>query len=129
VILADTSIWVDHLRVSNAQMASLLNRGKIAMHPCVVAEIALGSLKNRRQKLGAMDLLRKVRVAQMSEVRHMIEANALYSKGIGLIDAHLIASCLLTPGTQLWTRDSALQKVAKALGILVNLPHAGKTKP
>ena len=129
MILADTSIWVDHLRLSNAQMASLLNRGKIAMHPFVVAEIALGSLKNRRQKLGAMDLLRKVRVAQMSEVRHMIEANALYSKGIGLIDAHLIASCLLTPGTQLWTRDSALQKVAKALGILVDPARAGKSKP
>ena len=129
MILGDTSIWVDHLRLSNAQMASLLNRGKIAMHPFVVAEIALGSLKNRRQKLGAMDLLRKVRVAQMSEVRHMIEANALYSKGIGLIDAHLIASCLLTPGTQLWTRDSALQKVAKALGILVDPARAGKSKP
>jgi len=50
----------------------------------------------------------------------MIEAHALYSKGIGLIDAHLIASCLLTTGTQLWTRDSALEKVAKSLGVLYN---------
>ena len=122
MILADTSIWVDHLRASNPQMEVLLNRGKIAMHPFIVAEIALGSLRNRRQKLGAMDMLRKVKVAQMSEVRRMIEARALYSKGIGLIDAHLIASCLVTPGTQLWTRDAALQNVAKDLGILVTPP-------
>jgi hypothetical protein len=52
----------------------------------------------------------------------MIEAHALYSKGIGLANAHLIASCLITPGTQLWTRDSALKNVAGALGILVALP-------
>jgi predicted nucleic acid-binding protein len=122
VILADTSVWVDHLRVSNPQMESLLNRGKIAMHPFVVAEIALGSLKDRRQKLGAMDMLRKVKVAQMSEVRRMIEAHALYSKGIGLTDAHLIASCLLTPGTQLWTRDAAMQNVAATLGIAMAKP-------
>ena len=92
------------------------------MHPFVVAEIALGSLKNRRQKLGAMDMLRKVKVAQMSEVRRMIEANGLYAKGIGLIDAHLIASCLLTPGTQLWTRDAALEKEATALGVAITMP-------
>ena len=122
MILADTSIWVDHFRGSNPQMESLLARGKIVMHPFVVAEIALGSLKNRRQKLGAMDMLRKVKVAQMSEVRRMIEANGLYAKGIGLIDAHLIASCLLTPGTQLWTRDAALEKVATALGVAITMP-------
>jgi hypothetical protein len=69
-----------------------------------------------------MESLLEVRVAQLSEVRHMIEAHALYAKGIGLTDAHLIASCLMTPGTQLWTRDGNMKKVAKALGILVNLP-------
>jgi predicted nucleic acid-binding protein len=110
-------------------MESLLNRGRIAMHPCVVAEIALGFLRNRRQKLGAMDSLRKVKVAQLSEVRQMIEAHALYAKGIGLIDAHLVASCLLTPGTQLWTRDAALDKIAASLGILFNPANTGRSKP
>jgi predicted nucleic acid-binding protein len=41
---------------------------------------------------------------------------------MGLTDAHLIASCLLTPGTQLWTRDAAMEKVAKTLGILAPQP-------
>jgi hypothetical protein len=91
------------------------------MHPFIVAEISLGSLKNRRQRLADMASLLEVKVAQLSEVRQMIEARALYSKGIGLTDAHLIASCLLTPGTRLWTRDAAMKKVAKRAGILVNL--------
>lgn len=120
MILADTSIWVDHLRSPDPRMQFLLSRGKIAMHPCVVAELALGSMKNRQQKLNAMDSLRKTKVAQLSEVRRMIEAHALYTKGIGLTDAHLVASCLLTPGMKLWTRDAALERVAKSLGILIS---------
>jgi hypothetical protein len=122
MILADTSIWVDHLRNRDPEMEQRLSGGQIVMHPFIVAEIALGSLHNRRKRLDEMEALLDVRVAQLSEVRHMIEAHSLYSKGIGLMDAHLIASCLLTPGTQLWTRNGALQKVAKTLGFAVNLP-------
>jgi predicted nucleic acid-binding protein len=120
LILADTSVWVDHLRKGNPEMKELLGRGQIAMHPFIVAELALGSLANRRKRLEDLETLLEVNVAQLNEVRHMIEAHGLYSKGIGLTDAHLIAACLLTPGTQLWTRDGALKKIAKALGILVN---------
>jgi predicted nucleic acid-binding protein len=120
--LADTSVWVDHLRRNDAQMANLLLAGQIAMHPFIVAEIALGSLHNRSKILAEMESLRSVRVATLDEVRHMIEAHSLYSKGIGLTDAHLIASCLLTPGTQLWTHDSNLKKVARTLNVIANLP-------
>ena len=122
MILADTSVWIGHLRALNPQMENLLTRGKIVMHPFVVAEIALGSLKNRRQKLGAMDMLRKVKVAQMSEVRRMIEANGLYAKGIGLIDAHLIAAIFLNPPTLLWTKNRRLRGIAEALDIHADLP-------
>ena len=122
MILADTSGWVDHLRNRNPEMERLLGGGQIVMHPFIVAEISLGSLHNRRKRLDDLEALLEVIVATLSEVRHMIESHSLYSKGIGLTDAHLIASCLMTPGTQLWTRDSALKKVAAALGILVNLP-------
>ena len=102
-------------------MAGRLRGGQIVMHPFIVAEIALGSLKDRRKKLADLEALLGVKVAQLTEVRHMIEAHALYSKGIGLTDAHLIASCFLTPGTQLWTRDADMEKVARSLGIPVNL--------
>jgi len=121
VILADTSIWVDYLRGSNQQMEQFLALGQIAMHPYIVAEIALGSLHHRRQRLAEMELLLEVKVAKLHEVRQLIEARALYSRGIGLTDAHLIAACLLTPGTQLWTRDSSLEKVARELGLHADL--------
>lgn len=122
MILADTSVWVDHLRNRNPEMERFLGGGQIVMHPFIVAEISLGSLRNRQKTLADLEALLEVNVAALSEVRHMIEAHSLYSKGIGLTDAHLLASCLMTPGTQLWTRDSALKNVAAALGILANLP-------
>lgn len=122
MILADTSIWVDHLRSHNPLMQQRLAAGQIVMHPFIVAEIALGSLCNRQSRLADMEALLEVNVAQLHEVRHMIETHSLYSRGIGLTDAYLIASCLLTPGTQLWTRDAAMENVARSLGIPVNLP-------
>ena len=66
-------------------------------------------------------MLTAVGVAQIAEVRTLIEAHALYGKGIGLVDACLLASCLLTPGTKLWTRDKALGRVAEALGVRAKL--------
>ena len=122
MILADTSVWIDYLRSGNPAMARSLSHGQIVMHPFIVAEIALGSLRNRRQRLDELEALLEVNVAQLSEVRHMVEARALYSMGIGLTDAHLLASCLMTSGTQLWTLDGALKSVAKTLGIAVNPP-------
>jgi predicted nucleic acid-binding protein len=120
LILADTSVWIDHLRSGNKEMRRLLNQGHIVIHPFIIAELALGSLKERAKTLALLDLLPHVRVAQLSEVRSMIEARHLYGLGIGLIDAHLLASVLLHPSTLLWTKDRPLRKVAEALGIHVD---------
>lgn len=122
MILADTSVWIDHLRKSDPQMMRLLQSGKIAMHPFVIAELALGSLHNRRRKLAELDALREVNVAELDEIRRLIESHSLYSKGLGLTDAHLIASCLMTVGVQLWTRDKPLATAAQSLGIHASLP-------
>ena len=122
MILADSTIWIDLFRGRNLEMQRLLEDEKIVMHPFVAAELALGSLKDRRKTLAYLDRLPQVQVADLGEVRSMIEAHALYSKGIGLVDAHLIASCLLTPGTQLWTRDTRLAGVAESLGVIAKLP-------
>jgi hypothetical protein len=126
LILADTSIWIDHLRSGNKEMRKHLNQGHIAIHPFIIAELALGllekgSLQERTKMLALLDLLPQVRVAQLSELRLMIEARRLYSLGIGLTDAHLIASVFLNSSTLLWTRDKPLRKVAEALGIHASL--------
>lgn len=117
MILADTSVWIDFLRQSGEEMRNLLADGQIVMHPFIVAEVSLGSMRNRRKVIEELDSLREVSVAQLGEVRQMIEDHTLYSKGIGLTDAHLLASCLLTPGIALWTRDAAMGRAAKSMGI------------
>jgi predicted nucleic acid-binding protein len=120
LILADTSVWIDHLRSGNTELRKHLNDGNIVIHPFVIAELALGSLRQRAKTLALLDLLPQVRVAQLSELRLTIEARRLYSQGIGLIDASLIASIFINPPTLLWTRDKQLRRVAEDLGI-----HAG----
>jgi len=92
------------------------------IHPWIIAELALGSLRERTRTLAMLDLLPRVRIAQMSELRLMIEDRHLYSLGIGLTDAHLIAAVFLNPPTLLWTKDKRLRKLAEALGIQAGLP-------
>lgn len=120
MILADTSIWIDYLRGRRPEMQALLNGGRIAMHPYIIAEIALGSLQHRQRTFALMESLWQANAASLEEVRSMIEAHKLYSQGIGLTDTHLIAACLLTPGVTLWTRDTNLHRVAAVLGVQAN---------
>jgi|SRR5271165_6118201 len=122
MILADTSIWIDFLRGRASGMRNLIEAGKIVMHPFVAAELALRSIQDRRRTLATLDMLDQVNVARLNEVRRMVEAQSLYAKGIGLTDAHLVASCLITPGTRIWTRDIRLERVAQLLGISAGQP-------
>ena len=121
MILADISVWIDHLRSGDKEMRERLRRGEIAIHPLVVAELAMGSLKERSKTLALLDLLPQVRVAHMNEVRVAIEARGLHGLGIGLIDAHLIASVLIDSSVLLWTRDRNLRRVAVGFGVHADL--------
>jgi predicted nucleic acid-binding protein len=117
MILADTSVWVDHFRKKDTELSRQLQSNNISIHPFVITELVLGNLPTRQKAIVYLDLLPMVKVAQMSEVRSMIEAHKLFQRGIGFVDAHLIASTLITPQTVLWTRDKRLQDVAKTLGL------------
>jgi predicted nucleic acid-binding protein len=121
LILADTSVWIDHLRSGDKEVRKQLNGGNIVIHPFVIAELALGSVQKRAKTLALLDLLPQVRVAQLGELRLTIEARRLYGQGIGLIDASLIASVFINPSTLLWTRDKQLRRVAEGLGIHASL--------
>jgi predicted nucleic acid-binding protein len=122
LILADTSVWVDHLRSRDTELYQQLHLRQIAIHPFVIAELALGSLRNRARTLALLDLLPQVRMAHRSEVRLAVESRSLYNLGIGLTDAHLIASVLIDAPTLLWTRDKRLRQAAESLGIHASLP-------
>lgn len=121
MIVADTSVWIDHLRSGVQELSENLNRGQVAIHPLVIAELALGNLRDRSRTLALLDLLPQAQVAQLREVRGLVEGRGLYGLGIGITDAQLIASVLITPCTLLWTRDKQLRKVAEDLGIHAKL--------
>jgi hypothetical protein len=121
MILADTTIWIDHFRSGNMELRRHIEQRNIVMHPFITAELALGSLRDRVRTLAWLDFLPRVPVAQIGEVRAMIEIRSLYGRGIGLTDAHLIASCLIRPPTLLWTADKRLSNAAESLGIAAGL--------
>jgi hypothetical protein len=116
VILVDTSIWVDHLRSADAMLAALLNAGEVLAHPFVIGEIALGNLRQRDHVLVALLDLPAAVIATDSEVLEYIDRHALFGRGVGYVDAHLLASTALTAGSKLWTRDKRLRGVAAMLG-------------
>jgi predicted nucleic acid-binding protein len=114
--LVDTSVWVDHFRKDNPSLTKLLVDGKVAVHPFIIGELACGNLKNRAEILHLLNELPQSTMAEHHEVLSFIEANKLYGTGIGWIDAHLIASALLTD-LKLFTYDTAIGKAASKLGI------------
>ncbi|WP_231934922.1 type II toxin-antitoxin system VapC family toxin [Bordetella bronchialis] len=104
-------------------MASLLADGQVLVHPFVIAEIALASVKDREAVLGALRDLPNALVATPQETLFLIEREGLYNRGIGYVDTSLLASARLQPGTTVWTRDKRLARAADELGLSPNLLH------
>ncbi len=121
MILVDTSVWIDHFRQGDLELTSLLNSGKVLSHRFVIGEIALGNIQNRKIILGTLQNLPQSTIASDEEVLHFIERYSLFGSGLGYIDAHLLASTLLSPGSLLWTRDKRLLAETARLGVCVNL--------
>ena len=67
--------------------------------------------------LGLLASLPAALVATDAETLLFIEKRALMGRGIGYIDAHLLASVTLTENARLWTRDKRLAAVAAQLGV------------
>jgi len=117
VILVDTSVWVEHLRFQIQALADLLAAGEILVHPFVIGELALGTIGQRVTVLHSLSKLPQPIVARDDEVLLLIERRGLFGRGIGYVDAHLLAAIELTPGASLWTHDKRLRRVAKDLRI------------
>ncbi|MFQ5902274.1 MAG: type II toxin-antitoxin system VapC family toxin [Candidatus Binatia bacterium] len=116
MILVDTSVWVGHLRAGSERLRSLLSEEQVLCHPFIVGELACGALRNRQEILGLLTALPEARVAEHQEVLHLLEERLLYARGLGWVDAHLLASALLT-GCALWTLDKPLRNTAIALKV------------
>jgi predicted nucleic acid-binding protein len=126
MILVDSSVWVDHLRASDAVLVGLLDAGMVLAHPFVIGELALGNLRQREPVLSAFSDLPRAVIATDAEVLHFINRHTLFGRGAGYIDVHLLAAVRLTAGAQLWTRDKRLHGLAVQLSLAITLPqHRG----
>lgn len=123
MILVDTSVWINHLRNNDPHLVRLLTGNSVLSHPFVRGELALGNLRQRKEILAALDNLPQAPVAFTDEVNVFIEQHALYGLGIGLIDAHLLASTRLSGNTRLWTQDKRLLAAANRLNLAAPVPH------
>jgi len=115
VILVDTSIWIDHLRSGNAHLVGLLERDVAAIHDFVVGEIACGNLKGRQEVLSLLSSLPKCEPATQEEVLFFIDQHRLMGRGIGYVDACLLAAATLS-SARLWTGDKRLAAIAVDMG-------------
>ena len=119
MILVDTSVWIDHLRTGNAELARLLAESVVLGHPWVTGEISLGNLGNRGEVIGLLRRLPHADIASDDEVLHLIEHEGLAGAGIGYVDAQLLAATRLTADARLWTLDRKLATEANRLGLSI----------
>jgi len=115
MILVDTSIWIDHLRQSEPGLVSLLENDQVLMHPWVRGELALGSIKDRINFIDYLSRLPELRPANTPGIMELIEHFHLHGRGIGWVDAGLLAACLAWP-CRIWTRDKRMADIAAELG-------------
>jgi hypothetical protein len=68
--------------------------------------------------------LPRAAVATDEEVLKFVDRQALFGRGVGYVDVHLLAAVRLTPGAALWTNDRRLHAVADELGLAMKRPSA-----
>lgn len=116
MVLVDSSIWIEHLKVKNSRLVQLLELDQVLTHPFIIGELACGSLKSRKLFLENMSLLPSVYPESDVSVLANIESRSLYASGIGWVDAHLL-SAVIAKKLKLWTHDKRLKKLAASLGV------------
>jgi predicted nucleic acid-binding protein len=116
-VLVDSSFWIDHIAGKITPLAELLRLRWVVMHPIVIGEIAMGSLRNRQVFIAELKQLPTAYAASNAEVMAMVEWQTLFSKGIGFADAHLLAAVKMTDNATLLTKDDRLREQAERLGV------------
>jgi predicted nucleic acid-binding protein len=116
MILLDTSVWADHLRRGDSRVVTVLESGQAASHAFVIGELACGNFRSRARVIDLLRALPQATLATDDEVLYFIDRHRLVGRGIGYVDAHLLASVAIG-GLLLWTRDRRLREIAAELGL------------
>lgn len=116
MVVVDTSVWIDYFNKSDPLLQLGLNEYDVATHPFILGELACGNLKNRKNILEPLSNLPSIGTISMEEYFMFVEKNKLYGSGLGFVDIHLLASCLIVDAP-LYTKDKKLLSRAKSFGI------------
>lgn len=117
MIVADTSVWIGHLRGQDRRVVAALERGEILMHEFIIGELACGNLRNRGELLDLWSRMPHAPAATHGEVLVFLHQHRLMGSGLGYTDVHLLASTALAGTAKLWTRDATLAAAAAKLGL------------
>ena len=112
----DTSVWVDHLRRGNDELAKLLVDDQVLCHPLVVGELACGRLTDREEILARLQALPQALAVEYREALRFIDMHRLMGAGLGWVDVNLLASAALSAAA-LWSFDRSLVTAVRRLGL------------
>jgi predicted nucleic acid-binding protein len=120
IVLVDTSVWIRFL--SNrapyaAELDRLLSRDEVSGHGFVYGELLIGDKRGRKHLLADYGQMHQAPPVPHGDVVDFVRSRRLHGRGIGWIDAHLLASALVGR-LKLWTADPRLAVLAKELGIV-----------
>lgn len=119
IVLVDTSVWIRFLSNRSpysAELDALLSRDEVSGHDFVFGELLIGDRGGRRQLLADYERMHHAPVVPHEDVVEFVHDRRLHGRGVGWIDAHLLASALVGR-LRLWTTDPRLATLAKELGI------------
>jgi predicted nucleic acid-binding protein len=118
VILVDTSVWLRFVRGTEpyaSELGERLGRDEVLGHELVYGELLIGDRGGRRRLLVDYARMHRATTLAHAEVVELVRYRKLSGRGIGWIDAHLLASALVERA-DLWTADAPLAAVAEDLG-------------
>jgi predicted nucleic acid-binding protein len=116
-VLVDTSAWRRFFAGAKAfrGLAALLDdEGAVITHPFVLGELVLGGLGPGEQAV--FERLPAAPEVAHAEVLAFVRHHDLARRGIGWVDAHLLASAAVG-GARVWTADRPLAAAATRLGL------------
>jgi predicted nucleic acid-binding protein len=118
-VLVDTSIWIRFLSNRGpyaARLEELLSRDEVSGHEFVYGELLIGDIGGRTDLLADYEQMHQAPVVPHAEVVAFVRNRRMHGRGIGWIDAHLLASALVGH-LKLWTTDPRLATLARELAV------------
>ena len=119
IVLVDSSVWIRFLAdraPDGSELDGLLSRDEVSGHDFVYGELLVGDTGGRRKQLLAnYQQMHQAPMVPHDEVVAFVRERRLHGRGIGWIDAHLLASALVGR-LKLWTADRRLASLARELG-------------